>query len=484
MFKTDEIDIKHYWFMILRQKKIILAAVCAGVLLATIMNLVTPPVYEATTRVEVNKEPTHSALTGDALAEGGEWRSDNVALFTTAELITARSLMREVVISLRAQGILKPGEGRAVVIGRVGEWVSTAGGAKSASATEGNVAEGSVDREIDWLLSILTVKPIKETRLVSIQVEHRDPRVAREIADTVARKFVDYQRRLRSETDNERTLYLRQQADDLGAEIDSLEKQLYGSRQAGLTVLEGKQKGLMETTAGLSDTYAKTKVAREEAGDRLARVQKLLADSTFDVGRIPIQSETLEGLQHDLQQRQAELARSQEIFKDKHPKLIVLQSEIDAIHQSIRDELSKSVASLQEDYNALVSRERTLRSNIGQTDAQVRDVNDRLGQHATLENDLKSKRDLHTLLVAKVHEAEIGGQVQQPLVKVVEPATVGQDPIRPRRGLNLMLGLAVGLVSGLGIALLLEYLRQCIRTPKDVVEQLHLPVLGMIPRRA
>jgi uncharacterized protein involved in exopolysaccharide biosynthesis len=121
---------------------------------------------------------------------------------------------------------------------------------------------------------------------------------------------------------------------------------------------------------------------------------------------------------------------------------------------------------------------------MSQTDAQVRDVNDRLGQHTSMESDLKSKRELYTLLVSKVQEAEISGQVQSPLIKVVEPATVGQDPIRPRRGLNLVLGLMVGLVAGIGLALLMEYLRRCIRTPKDVAEQLHLPVLGMIPRRA
>ena len=484
MFKTEEIDIKHYWYMILRQKKMILAAVCTGVLLATIMNLVTPPVYEANTRVEINKEPTRSALTGEALANSDDWRSDNIALFTTAELITARSLLREVVISLRAQGILKPGESRAVVIGKLGEWVSSAGGARTASATEGGEVAGSVDREIDWLLSILTVKPIKETRLVSIAVEHRDPRVAREIADTVARQFVEYQRRLRSQTDNERVNYLKSQADALAAEIDALEQKLYNSRQAGLPVLEGRLKQYIETNGGLNDTYMKTKIDRAAAADRLTRVQRALADSTVDANNIPIQTETLEGLRRELQQREAELAKAQEVYKEKHPKLIILASEIEAIRQSIREELSKSVATLQDDYNALVSREANLRSNINQTDSQVRDMNDRLGQHAALESELQAKRDLHTLLVGKVHEAEIGGQVQQPLVKVVEPATVGQDPIRPRRALNLILGLMVGLISGLGLALLMEYLRQCIRTPKDVVEQLHLPVLGMIPRRA
>src|SRR5262245_37596233 len=119
MFKTEELDIKHYWYMFLRQKRIILASVCTCVLLATVMNIVTPAVYEATTRVEVNKEPTRSAITGEQLSTSEDWRSDNVALFTTAELITSRSMLREVVLSLRAQGIIKPGEPGAVVIGKV-----------------------------------------------------------------------------------------------------------------------------------------------------------------------------------------------------------------------------------------------------------------------------------------------------------------------------------------------------------------------------
>ena len=111
-------------------------------------------------------------------------------------------------------------------------------------------------------------------------------------------------------------------------------------------------------------------------------------DSTINADNIPFQNETLDGLRRDLQQREAELAKAREIYKDKHPKLLVLESELEAIRRSIRAELAKSVASLQEDVSNLQSRERALRSNMSQTDAQVRDVNDRLGQHASMESDL------------------------------------------------------------------------------------------------
>src|SRR5206468_818695 len=159
MFKSDDIDLKHYWFVMLRQRKMILTAVCVCVLLAVVINLVTPPTYLATTRIEVSKEPTRSALTGEVIASD-EWRDDNVAIFTIAELITARSLMREVVMTLHARGIIKEGPGRTAAMGSRVEDAVTAGAARPASA-EGSAysATGDIDKEIDWLLGILSVKP-------------------------------------------------------------------------------------------------------------------------------------------------------------------------------------------------------------------------------------------------------------------------------------------------------------------------------------
>lgn len=472
MFKSDEIDIKYYWSVIRRRNRVILAAVGSCVLLATIVNLVTPPTYRATTRIQVNKEPTRSALTGEAIASD-DWRSDNIAMFTTAELITARSLMRDVAATLYRRGIL----------GAHGSAPRKGPAASHGSADGGDAPAVDLDRDVDWLLSIMTVKPIPQTRLVSIEVDHNSPRIAREVADVVALKFVEYQKDQRSHVDGERVDYLKQQTDELAGDINGLEKKLYDSRQAGLAVLESRLKQLTETSAGLNDSYVKTRVERGATGSRLARLREALRDSTGMTAGIPMQSETLDGLRKNLQLHETDLAKAREIYKDKHPKLIILESEIESIRGCIRAELEKSVAALQEEYTGIQEREANLRASIAQTDAQMRAVNDRLSQSTAMEGDLSSKRNLRTMLVGKVHEAEISGQVEQPLATVVEAATVGEDPVRPRKGLNLMIGAVVGLLGGLGLALLFEYLRHCIRSPKDVTEHLRLPVLGMIPRR-
>jgi capsular polysaccharide biosynthesis protein len=65
---------------------------------------------------------------------------------------------------------------------------------------------------------------------------------------------------------------------------------------------------------------------------------------------------------------------------------------------------------------------------------------------------------------------------------VVAEATLEADPIRTRPALYLVMALILGLTTGAGLALLFEFLRRTIKTPKDITDVLHLPILGMIPK--
>lgn len=67
-------------------------------------------------------------------------------------------------------------------------------------------------------------------------------------------------------------------------------------------------------------------------------------------------------------------------------------------------------------------------------------------------------------------------------VSVVQPALLPGRPVTPRPRQNLALGLLLGLVSGSGLAFLLEYFDRSIKNKKDVADHLGLPVLATIPR--
>jgi uncharacterized protein involved in exopolysaccharide biosynthesis len=162
----------------------------------------------------------------------------------------------------------------------------------------------------------------------------------------------------------------------------------------------------------------------------------------------------------------------------------MLTSEIQSIRTNIRAELTKTVASLDQEYRVLQERERSVEHAIAQREDRLRVVNVKLSQQTTLQSEAKSTRDLYDLMSTRIQQDQVSGAVRYPLVSVVQRATVDPHPVRPRKLLNLVLALLVGLMSGAGAALLLEYLRRTIRTPSEAMEQLELPVLGIVPKHS
>ncbi|QGQ48281.1 YveK family protein [Metabacillus sediminilitoris] len=86
--------------------------------------------------------------------------------------------------------------------------------------------------------------------------------------------------------------------------------------------------------------------------------------------------------------------------------------------------------------------------------------------------------------IAKTFQTEISKIMNVDNVTVLTQAQIGEDPspIKPQPVLNMAIALVVGLMAGVGIAFLLEYLDNTIKTEQDIENQLGLPVLGAITK--
>jgi len=66
-------------------------------------------------------------------------------------------------------------------------------------------------------------------------------------------------------------------------------------------------------------------------------------------------------------------------------------------------------------------------------------------------------------------------------IRVAEPAVVPVAPVKPKKKLNLLLSIIFGLMTGVGIAFLWEYVDRSLRTEEDVQRYLGVPVLSVVP---
>jgi uncharacterized protein involved in exopolysaccharide biosynthesis len=474
----EDLDMRRYWVVIRRRKRIMLASVLACLLLAVTLNAVTVPVYRTSARIEIRQSPSRSPLTGEAI-ENPTAATENRALFTTAELITNRTLLERVAQALRARHIGLAPPRRPGLVSRI---LAGAGGPTSAApaAPDSSLA---MQRDVNWLLKTVSVRPVIDTRLVDIQAEHSDAHHAADIANIVASMFVEFEESRRHEADTTRLSYLKEQIADMRKVIQSSEQTLYGSREASLMLLEGRRKRLTESVADLNTAYIKAKTDRLAVESQLARARSFPIDSAGARNDLPVQTPALDELHRDLQRAETEVAQAREVYRDRHPKLVALESKCQSLRDGIRRELSKSISDIEGQHAVLLDRENDLARTIAEQEASLRALSDQVYKYSTLESELGTNRDLYSLLLKRSQEQGIAHTIEPALVQLVEPASVPLRRARPRKTLNLAIGFVLGLTVGFGLSLALEVMRRTIRTPRDVVRELQLPVIGMIPRR-
>lgn len=85
------------------------------------------------------------------------------------------------------------------------------------------------------------------------------------------------------------------------------------------------------------------------------------------------------------------------------------------------------------------------------------------------------------MLLTRNEETRIAEAMQTADVQVIDAATVPVNPVKPRVKLNIAIGAVLGIFLGVGLAFLLEFIDNTIKTKEDVERLLGVPVLGQIP---
>lgn len=104
-----------------------------------------------------------------------------------------------------------------------------------------------------------------------------------------------------------------------------------------------------------------------------------------------------------------------------------------------------------------------------------------VGEGDELPAELAIATGTYTTLSAKLEELRINAQLEVGSGRVVSPAVVAVEPTEPNVVRNTGVGLGVGLVFGLGMAFLYEYLDDTIKSSEEAEQILGAPVLGIIP---
>lgn len=357
-------------------------------------------------------------------------------------------------------------------------------------------------KEVDAVKNAIKVQAVQGTDMVKIRVESPNPGQARDIANALVEAYsLESQRANRMDAHSARQ-FIETQLGVVEAELQKAEDALreYKEREKIFSPGEEIQVALGRVSK-LETSRAETRVAMEEVQTRLAEVRKNLAaqDVTVVSATTLTQNPAIQEYKSRLSELEVQLAGDLEKYTVKHPAVMSLNTEIAALKEKIGREVEKVVSGetwtinpihqrLSEELIRLETEELALQVRydaqqtlIRQMEGSLANLSDKELELARLMRNAKVSEDIYVMLKQKYEEVRITESMRSADVKVIDAAVTPEKPVRPRRVFNMVIAAFLGLMAGVGLALLFEYLDTTIKDRTEAEKVLGLPVLGQIP---
>jgi succinoglycan biosynthesis transport protein ExoP len=139
------------------------------------------------------------------------------------------------------------------------------------------------------------------------------------------------------------------------------------------------------------------------------------------------------------------------------------------------------ILQLESDYREAKQREELIRQALEVQKAETNNMAEKMVQYNILKRESEADKSLYEGLLTKLKEAGISEGLKSSNLRVVDPAMIPSYPARPAKARNIALAFLVGLVGGIGLALLREYLDNTVKTPDDIETLTRLPSLAVVP---
>jgi len=490
--KTDkkEVDLLEYGRVVLKRKWVLVTFAAVLVALAAVLSFTKTPLYRATATLLID-EPGASLLNiQDVLNAGAYYRTDYMGTYfnTQLRLLTSRSLAERVAKKLDLGSRPEFRGARPARPGLLGglknvitfRWLF--GGRKDAGADGPKAPPApAYSSHAFAVLGGLSIAPIPETRLVYVSYVSPDAALAADVVNALVEEFVSFSVETRYEATKQTSEFLTEQVallrEDLKRKEEDLQKSgqeknlLYLSDNESTVVSNFADVNTALTTAQI-ERYAKESVYRE------------LKNLSVDALPGSVSNPTLQALRTTYAQVKSDYEEKGRIYRPEYPEMVQLKARLDATRNALQEEIRKAVGTAEAEYRAALKKETSLQGLLNEQRGDVTRMNKNAIFYHTLRTEVENMRTLLSTLVAKQNEIQVSSQLgglRTSNIKIVDRALVPGGPFTPNVRRNLLAALLLGLLGGLGLIFLVEYLDNTVKGPEDVEKLVGLASLGIIP---
>ena len=479
--KDQESSLRDFLAILFKHKYIILIIFFTVVATVTIGSFLLAPTYEAKSSllIKFGREYVYRPEVGERVSDNRDFIPLNQEEMINSEIqiLTSRGLIEKVITTLEVENIYPD------LVKNPSKTITP------------------LEAAIQQFEKKLSVEGIKKSNVIEVSFQHKDPRVAAKAVN----HLVDFlkEKHLQVYSDP-KSSFLEQQLGVYEKKLRESQNQLEVFKQKYRVFSLEEQRTLLLKQRTELDTSLKT--AQNQVRELQKRLSTLKSQMRTVSENVPLYTETERYKIIDdakaqlltLQLREQELLQK---YQADTPMVVNLRKETQIVQDFIRrqeedlkgkvrtgqnivyQDIEREMIRAQADLSSQEAKSFTLMGQITQLDKEIQTLDLRENELQNLKRELTTNEKNYKTYLEKVEEARISDDLNRQKmanISVIQQAGVPQKPVKPRKVLNIVMGITIGAVSGLGLAFFSEYTAQGLSTPEGAERRLGLPVLATV----
>ncbi len=332
----------------------------------------------------------------------------------------------------------------------------------------------------DMIIGNEQIDGIVGTNLFTIKYRHTDPEIAQKVANTIAEVFAHNNLERSTATSTKVGDLLAREIAELQAKVRHDTEVIFNYAKAHdlpLTTdqtlnVEGQR--LADLTKQLLESENRRKTAQAIYESAKKSADKFSIPEVIKSSRVGTLRDRISALK---ERREALLVR----YTNEWPEVKQLNVSIKPLEAELDKAADEIIAGLKTDYDAAQAHENSIRTMYNQqrstTSQQTRDQI----EMAQYQQQLETNKQYLNTLQARLRDVQQQSGDKGNEVSIENYSRIPRAPIGPARMRNVMIAFLLSLVAGIGLAFLLDFLDDTVKSVDDIDRYIHLPALAMIP---
>ncbi|MBI5333175.1 MAG: chain length determinant protein EpsF [Burkholderiales bacterium] len=333
---------------------------------------------------------------------------------------------------------------------------------------------------VDWLAKSfgedLDVRPSRESNVISINYTSRDANFSYAMVSAVVRAYLEMTSEMRTNPARQYNTFFDQRAQQLRQQLDAAQQRLteYNNKRGLISsdqfdVEDARLNQLAAQLVALEAESANSASRQAAAAKKAAEIQDVMTSPVI------AQLKTLIATQD------AKLQELRAKYGPNHPEVLNLNASTGELRAKMDAEIARITGSVQVANSVNQARQAEVRAAYEAQRQRVLKLKNERDAAAALVRDVENAQRAYDLVLTRVTETGLQSHSNLTNVSLLTPPVVPGQPSSPKVLLNTMLAIVVGGLLGVTAMLLAELLDRRLRSPEDVLDGLHLPLLGVMP---